>query len=67
MNLECVVRPHGSISKATPEAATARTTFPNDLKYEIITIHKKVFPVPPWPKTKMRECFFISFDVTTAW
>lgn len=49
LNLECAVLPDESSNDVIPEAETARTIFPVDLKYEIIVVHKNVFPVPPFP------------------
>jgi hypothetical protein len=53
LNLECAVHPPGRSKDATPEDATASTTFFN-LKFVIIAFHRNVLPVPPWPHTKKK-------------
>lgn len=49
LNRECGVRPPGSKIDAIPEDATANAIFPLLLIKLSKVVHRKVFPVPPYP------------------
>ena len=65
LNLERVVWPPGSKRDAIPDEATTRTSNPSDLMRSMIVCHKKVLPVPLWPWTKNKLCFFWRTAATT--
>ncbi|MFS7954309.1 hypothetical protein Hanom_Chr07g00628761 [Helianthus anomalus] len=65
LNREWAVLPDGNNSDAIPDAATAKTIFPVDLRAAIIAVHKYVLPVPPWPYTNKSTCTLSLTDLRT--
>lgn len=51
-NLEWAVLPNGRSVAAIPLDATQSTICSLDLRNEVSALHRKVFPVPPYPLRK---------------